>query len=239
MVTFSDGQAGSTLETANNLTAWTSTSSNLGGAIAASNTVSLSGSWSIKASQDASSTWGGTHATKTIANVRTYYMRGYHYIDDLGAANGKEIVFMRLDIDTDVPGASIGIYRTGGVTKWALFHRHNAAMVRTTIDTPAPVVNTWCCLEIKLTMSTANDADNGDVEGYVDGTQYWNIDNIDASQPWNYSVIKSAIAGRRIVSGGTNFTGNNYIDDIVVDTSYIGPLSSGIQKYCLINEMNY
>ncbi|PVX27034.1 MAG: hypothetical protein CW716_04365 [Candidatus Bathyarchaeum sp.] len=78
------------------------------------------------------------------------------------------------------------------------------------------VADTWYCIEVKFVV---NDGSNGEVRGYIDGDEIITQTGLDHSGVADITWIRLGQAGQ-----GSAMT--NYIDDVIIADTYIGPEST-------------
>jgi hypothetical protein len=218
MPTFSDGAAGSTLETAHDLSAWTGTNADGSNTVAASTTFANSGSYSIKSYQAA---WGNQAvAYKSLASASTYYARCYVRYTNMLDSGGRYSRFLILGdgINYEHISACIKLYDDPTVPKWCLFYSDGGADQVAVLDSDYPEINTWYCIEIKGVIS----ATVGEARFYLNGVEKLTATGLNNDDWGNFDRVEVG----QYFSEGPYGDITNYIDDVVVDTAYIGPISA-------------
>jgi hypothetical protein len=212
MVLFSDGQAGSTMETANNFSAWSG----------------VEGTPDIQTSifhhgLNAMHTVAGEDAYKVLAGSTTLYVQFYMQFDTLPTA-GSNISLVSIWNSAWSKNFLLQLAYESGSYYWRIVAGGttlNSATVTFTL-------NNWYCLKI---LWVSGSGANGTAKLWVDAIE--KISSTTLSLTGNAETVYLG------TSGGTPAGTDAYFDCIVMDSSDILIESSGIQKFCLINCMGY
>ena len=186
-----------------NLTAW---SGSLGSPTVQSSTVH-SGAYALECS---SST--GQYVYEDLSSADTLYLRVYVYFSSL-PTSGNFLSFSEMkhaDNDNDIV---VAVYNDSGTAEWAIRHSPWGLPPQAEAGT-GPVVGQWYAVELNSTLvgTTVNS------ELFVDGVSVLNNTwDGGSSNPFVY-----------VQTGGWNMseTLTNYVDDVIVDSSYIGPATA-------------
>ena len=181
-------------------------------------------------STDNTNAFDGLHATFTTGGVEGYasasksnltsssvcYVRAYYrFVSGLPSSDGDIIIFGGLVSNDYNYGAFIRITRASGQLYWGIDHWENGIEQATYEVSPSnPTTDQWYCVEIK------RDVASDTMQLWVDGT--------------------SKVSVSRSISGNTNEAqigcgwksystpATMYVDSVIVDTSYIGPVTSAL-----------
>jgi hypothetical protein len=223
MVLFSDGQAGSTQETAHDYSAWTSTGQS-GAVLSVSTDVAHHGSYAFKGTGlTALSRY--VFAEKTFTANNTVFARAYIRFTADFTANTTETALLRFS-QNGTEYYNLNLQRQlDGTYRWNIASQVGGLSYFSAAFTL--LLNAWYCCELQVTTS----ATVGVLQAYVDGLSVINQTGLNLGATKLTSVRIEAYNSPSNTNAGTI-----YWDCVVVDTAYIGVESSGIQRFLLINE---
>ena len=228
---FSDGQIGSTMETAGDFSAWTATAQEAptpAPSIVASPV--HHGANAAKISPAAG--WHPAWVYKDLGDQATAFMRFYFQADHLPDNNGDRLKIAGMMSTTALSGyfSSGAMYNVvwfndAGTVKWRIYAPDGS--VATSASSPS--INTWYCVELKGVQSSSV----GEFRLYVDGAEICALTGLNTNgTPMRYFALEG------IVYAGA--ATNNFYDCVVVADAYVGPEAAGGQQlFTLINEMGY
>jgi hypothetical protein len=210
-VLFSDGYECPPNTAPGTFTAWTAKS----GSVTIDNTQPRSGTYAMKTT--ATSQYIGKNLGASYADL---FMRFYIYFP---------VFTTRINIGvlTDASGYTNGNYVVVGAQKnGANLQFYIYFYGSGTFHYPSVIIQAgqWYCVEIERLVG----AGTGAINIWIDGANLSSTTGLTLANNAQYCCLGQTYAA-------TNLT--YYIDDVVISDSYIGP--SGIQKFCLLNEMGY
>ena len=182
-IIFQDGQVGSTMETAGDLSAWTGTGTYGGAAAPSVETGSPHhGVYNAKfVSADADdSSW----IYKTITATAICSIRGYYQWSANPSVNLTEIRLIAIS-GTDYV-AYAGLQKSGGNVQWYMSYLKNGATVTLTANV-TPSINTYYALELYVKVH----ATAGSVAFYVNGVSTLSDSNFDNDNYGNVVEVKT------------------------------------------------
>ncbi|MGB8779809.1 MAG: hypothetical protein WCD81_04075 [Candidatus Bathyarchaeia archaeon] len=196
-----------------NYSAWTGTIISSGNLTIASSPVHT-GSYSSK-----SFTYGGqgsnAYCYKTLkSTLATCYYRFYLYIDSTVSASNQYMWYGEIwDANGYFTLMSVGV---SNGNKIFIDFRNSGTITFKTSATSWPI-HQWCCVELKRVQS----ASNGEIRLYLNGVEVTDLTTTGLN-------TAQYAAGRVSMGERENWRGNetSYADDIVVSSSYIGPLTA-------------
>lgn len=154
---------------------------------------------------------------KDVTAQSTAYVRFYTFIHVMPASGQRIILSNFIGSTTANNVAGVGIYNDGGTYKWDIYYSANGSQTDALLATPNPTTDNWYCVELKTVVSGTE----GEMRVYIDGSDLLDVTSADNNNEGNCRWLQSGI---NFTGGGTE--SDVYIDDVVVDTSYIGPLES-------------
>ena len=224
-VLFSDGQVGSTMETASDFSAWTTTSTGNGGTTpTVSTTQAHHGSNGIKL-QISTNAGSWSLVRKVLGSAyQTIYIREYCYVTELPDKNSTFLDY--IGCGTDGVGTAIvgGIYRNAdGNYQWGVMFNDGVPPTfyyGDVLGSP-PAINNWYLLELYVYVH----ASAGQCTFWVNEAQQVAITSVDTDITGNISRVDARLECP--AGGSQNATKIGYIDCFVVATEYIGAEASG------------
>jgi hypothetical protein len=193
---FSDGQAGSAMETAHNFSAWTSVA---GGSETIESTLYHSGSYAMQCTN-----FG--RATYTLSpSQATAYARFYVNFSSLPASGNLVSIGEFLGSFASNDLIVVGVKNDSGTIKWGCTYPE-----ATFTASPNPTTGLWYCVEFYSIKGTGRKI-------YVDGSEVWSGTD---TQGIN---VDTFMLGRW--DNGTE-TCTTTLDDIVVADAYIGLINN-------------
>ena len=157
---------------------------------------------------------GYSQADKTsLTSGSDYYLRAYYKLaSGLPASDGDMMTMQGAMSNTYEYGAFCEIKRVSGQLYWGICHFENSVEQDTFESTPSnPTTGQWYCIEIE------RDVSGGLIRLWVD-------------EVLKVSVSRSISGNNNLAEVGCgykNFSGSTtmYVDSVVVDSAYIGPIS--------------
>lgn len=207
MVLFSDGQVGSTMETAENFSAWAATS----------NTPTITAT-SHHGANAVSYDPADLLTSPAVTGNNPVYARFYFRMPTVPA--GADLIDVA--IFTSTTSANILLLRVG--SNYLRVRSYYPSAVNTDSAAINWQANVWYCLEMYFLNNAA-----GEYKAWVDGSLVCSRTGVDTTG----TAIARFKAGNLAGTAGYSAIEDCY----VVDTSYIGPESSGIQLY--LHNMGY
>lgn len=195
---------------------WTS-SGNSGGSSSVVSSPVNSGNYAANISISSGNTWSSVYKDYGVG-YSTIYARSYFMFSALPASGehwnvGNTITNVGA-VDDLVISA---LYNDAGTVKWELNYYTSGGQVYEYSATPSPEVATWYCVETKYVGASGT----GEVGMWINGNLI-----ISASGLTNNIAGDSTSFWMAIYHpSGAAFTMT--VDDVVIDTSYIGPLAGG------------
>jgi hypothetical protein len=201
---FNDGQIGSTMETAGDFSAWTSTT----GSPTVQTSVFHHGANAMQATGV-----GNQYAKKTLTATNPVYARCYVYFTGLPTSNTNRLTFMSIWQGTagGYEWVDAQIYNNAGTVEWSIDFYYGTTHHHLFSTATYPSINTWYCVEI---MASQDGSNTFHAKMYVDGTLL-----IDQSATDSVAGFQAVIVGGIYKSSSLT----NYVDCVVVAGSYIGP----------------
>lgn len=224
-VIFSDGfESG-------DLTAWDSSTTTAGETIAASTTVTKTGSWSMKATADGSAETQRAYVQKAINAVTEIYIRLYIYFDDLPNLNtdGEACTFIRV-----LSGATIlvdvkAVSHLGTHIDWTIVFSPTSGYAR---GTTALTADTWYVAELHYKEAAP---EQETVQLYIDGIETLHLHDDTSLQP----DLDTVRVGFAYMNGGHTVT--EYIDNVIIADAYVGPevysFDGGTSRHAKLNKI--
>ncbi len=204
MVTFNDGQVGSTMEVAGDFSAWT-------GTVGAPSIIITDPHHGVNsASFDANES-----AYKTFAGQAITYMRTYiKFVADCGNNDDDRFYVVKFDIAGQAI-MQVGRCLNAGVKKWVIATMESGGYARRAYSTtPAFATGQWYCIEIEAVISGVA----GEYHVWFNGVE--NTDLRRTGKDTNdYGNVVTGFIGNDLTQGASSAL--NY-DCIVIDSSYIG-----------------
>lgn len=169
-------------------------------------------------------TAASTNVYKTLTGANVYYLRFYVYFLGLPNANTGQIIVARLcNVGTYLCG--IQVYNSSGSVKWRGTTRENTVDVNTLSSGANVAAGQWYCVEMLCDCSSADGTADGNYRFYINGVEDTSLQRL--NKDTDYTQVTRAYLGAYISNTDPD---TFYIDSIVVDTSYIGPIPSGPKK---------
>jgi len=224
-VLFSDGQVGSTQETAHDFSAWTGTTVAGDGAISVAAENPHHGDDSFKIVAPNTDQYHTAYASKTLTAQAQMNARAYvrtTAFNNLKFSGGFYIVggtYVRLQVN---------FWQTSGVKQWNILYRNTTSSYIEYVNDANLAVDTYFCLELEVIAGAS-----GSYRVLVDGVEIWSktAQNMSTDQP-NQIRLGIIDSVNRVVT----FNG----DCVVVADAYIGPeAAAGQQLFTLINQEDY
>lgn len=171
-----------------------------------------------------SGTYSAYFASATICyedfgSVSTCDGRAYIYISSLPVSGTTGYVSWLTNYFDGYEDAKLAIYNNAGSYQWQLFYRDGGTLKNATVDATIDT-DTWYCVEIRVVKGTGT----GEARLYVDGLEI--VTETGLSNQDGYSGITRFALYNSFVEGGNGFVMS--ADDVVVDSSYIGPVRGRI-----------
>lgn len=147
-----------------------------------------------------------------VSSYTTVYCRKYVYFNTLGIADGSARDIMTFLSSGGFRSAALGFYNDSGTYKWWIYDRGIAS---TTLASPTISEDTWYCVEQKVVYGAG-----GDHKFYLDGVL--KLDTAPDLTGWNMQTVEAGLSAK---TGGHGVAADSHFDCVVVDSSYIGPIS--------------
>ena len=202
---FSDGFESGTLPGA-----WTATSVSATNSVSIDATLKHSGNDSFKAVVTKASA-GNAYVSKTITGQTSLDVRGYYYLSS--PVNWGAVQIMSL-------------YGQGRFIGWLTYNVDPSSPTLTVYDgaknalytcSQAPSLNAWHSIELQYVMSTTT---TGSLSVWTDGVKVCGVTGIKTS-PATGTTINQVVTGSDSADNTVGLT--VHVDDLVVNTSYVGP----------------
>lgn len=205
---FSDGQVGSTMETAGDFSAWTGTSTTGVGS-----SITVEASNPHHGSSDAlavvSAAGAGAYCYKTITSAAIAYVRFYVKFISLNiAASTNRLELGGLDNGAYTYGVKAAVYNNAGTLVWYLVTQE-AAVYQGFLGTHTPVTGQWYCVEV------LRDVTNDLETLYIDG-----VAEVQATRAITTNTTR-ALVGYFYQQGANS--NSVAVDCVVVADIYVGP----------------
>lgn len=205
MVLFSDGQAGSTMETAGDFSAWTSTT----GTPTVTTTDKHHGSNSMTC--DAS----GDFASKTFAEQATLYAQIALRVSAMTLNNFEDLAFLDFYATATLLARAVFQRMSATTFRWKLVGRNAAALESATSGSITFDSAMWYTVKMKALVDNAV----GEYRLYVDGTNILSLTGKDTNNYGNVTQIDTGMPFAESASA-------DYVDCVVVDSADINLESS-------------
>ena len=197
---------------------WTGNSTTEGATISASTAIAKVGSYSSYHTIDDLS--DQSYAYKTITDSAEIYCGSYVYIDTFGATGSTHAIYLSKGKGDYKERWRLGIEGTNRSLKLKYYTGSTPNVTAVTSSTTLNL-DTWHWLEIYFKQNTT--ASNGQFLVYLDGTAVSDL-NFTGVDTADYDV--DMITSGTIYGYGTGLPATFYIDRVIANTSYIGPLSA-------------
>jgi hypothetical protein len=119
----------------------------------------------------------------------------------------------------------IGLRYSGGSAKWFVGYLKAGSYTLLYSSANTPQTNTWYCLEVKAVINSSS----GTVEAWINGVKDNSLCDTSGFNNTAWGNINRAFVGQDSQTEQT-YSLTTYVDDVVVDESYIGPLGGSASK---------
>lgn len=158
----------------------------------------------------------GEYCRKTFTGGRTRNARIYIKFQSFPSSSTNWGAIIEL-YGQSTTLAHVDIYNDDGDAKWRLWYRH-AGVSHTAISTQqTPSLNTWYCVELQVTASTADGQLDGEYHVWVNGNELTDVTQTNCDT--DRTSVDNIFCGSRLYSGSS---GSFWIDCVVVADTYIG-----------------
>ena len=185
------------------LTAWTGSFGNP----TVESSIVHSGAYAMECSSDT-----GQYVYEDLSSASTLYLRAYVYFSSL-PTSGHFLSFSEMKHANDDNDIVAAVYDDSGTMKWSIRWFPWGAPPQA-FASVGPDLNTWYSVELNCTMSGA--AVN--IELIVDGVSVLKTTDTSGSSD---QFVYAQVGGWDMAESLTN-----YVDDVIVDNSYIGPATA-------------
>ena len=200
-------ETGTILTSENPAGKWQNEYAGTGCSITIDSTVKHGGSYSAKS---ITTTNGYASCNENFTGQNNLYLRAYYRLTAMPPSDSNFTCFNELYKDSATYSASAIIKNISGQLYWGILLQENGTWTWLYESSPSnPLINTWYCVEIR------RDVASGIVELWVDG-------NLKVNQSVSISQASNGIFPGTGNSAG--FATTLYIDDLVLSSSYIGPI---------------
>jgi hypothetical protein len=154
-----------------------------------------------------------------LTGQQTLYVRGYFYFNSLSIASGNAERLCRVKSSVFGSTAFLGLANNSGTME---FYIQDAANSSWTYDTADNVTTgTYYSVEMKVYVGVG--ATDGDVVLWVNGVQRAERTGMNLKQYGNSNEVQ---LGCVVIGGSGNVAVHLQLDSVVIDSSYIGPISA-------------
>ena len=151
---------------------------------------------------------GGVYLTDDTSGT-DIYARGYYLFNTAFPTAGNKERLTIFEAAGNSYVINVIIYNDGGTMKWGL---EGTGVAQTLAATPNPVLDHWYCVELHWKSNTV-------AELWVDGNLL-----VSVAHSTSYTITLEDFGIGYCYNG---YAHDIYLDDCVIDTSYIGPISTG------------
>lgn len=212
-VFFQDGEAGSTMETAGDFSAWTGSSVGAGSTlevITAAKYCGLNGAHALRAA------WQQAYVEKDLgAGHALLYVRMYVYLISITMTAGSAVdIITTYNSGAGAAKTRLAILNTAGVYNWQLTDKQTGTSALGSVVT----TGVWHCIETKGLFA----AGTGEARFYLNDVEDITITALN-NPLGNPDLV---VCGLWCAAGGCGNENELYFDCVVVADTYIGPLVS-------------
>lgn len=219
-VLFSDGQVGSTMETAGDFSAWTGTAAGGG----ASNTVSTD--WAHHGTNSykdyAMVTWSTAYIYKSFSGVTQENFRAYFKVTDGNFYDGGKSSLFLTESTGNFQIAQVGL--ADSTRKLYLKYQTSSFVMNTVVSSTTIALNTVYCLELEVKVL---DSTHYSIKVYLNGSEVSDLTVTNFNFNYAYVYANRFSVGYREYEyvGDAPPTLTAYFDCVVIADTYIGPES--------------